>query len=162
MLSIDSLAAVLQGQWQQVRQLTYDYLELLEPDHLELRLPFPEAQSIGYQFWCMLGAQESYTRKLEHGKWLGFRCSLPGRESWTPELIGAHMREADVELVRVLAKIDILSPLLNGQPGYEVIFQLLKHEMHHHGQLINLMYCHHLPIPPSWADEWSLKYANES
>jgi hypothetical protein len=48
--------------------------------------------------------------------------------------------------------------LKNGQPGYEVVQRMIEHEMHHHGQLINFMFCHHLPIPPSWNEEWALAY----
>lgn len=25
-------------------------------------------------------------------------------------------------------------------------------------ELINFLFCHRLPIPPSWADEWALRY----
>jgi hypothetical protein len=42
--------------------------------------------------------------------------------------------------------------------GYEIVLQMIKHEMHHHGQLINFMFCFHLPIPDSWQEEWALAY----
>jgi hypothetical protein len=67
---------LLLSQWQGLRRLTFDYLNMLEPAHLSSTLPFPTSKSLGYQFWCMLGAQESYTKKLEHGAWQGFSSSL--------------------------------------------------------------------------------------
>lgn len=33
---------------------------------------------------------------------------------------------------------------------------LTEHEAHHHGQLINFIYAHNLPIPPGWAEPWAL------
>ena len=33
---------------------------------------------------------------------------------------------------------------------------LTEHEAHHHGQLINFLYAHDLPIPPGWAEQWAL------
>lgn len=53
-------------------------------------------------------------------------------------------------------RTDIEDSLANGQPGYEVVMQMIKHEMHHHGQLIKFFYYLGLPIPESWQDEWVL------
>ena len=70
------LNAILLAQWQGLRRLTYDYLAMLEPAHFALKLPFETSQTLGYQFWCMVGAQESYTKKLQHGSWQGFSVQL--------------------------------------------------------------------------------------
>jgi len=66
------------------------------------------------------------------------------------------MRAGDASMAGLLAEIDLEQPLANGQPAYEVVMQMIKHEMHHHGQLINFLYCHRLPIPVSWQDKWAL------
>jgi uncharacterized damage-inducible protein DinB len=146
------------AQWQNIRRLTYDYLEMLEPDQLVLTLPFPESKSIGYQFWCMTGAQESYLRNLQHGEWQGFSSSLDQLEQVTPTTIKAQMEKADQAMAELLGAMDLQARLKDGQHGYEVVQRIIEHEMHHHGQLINLMFCHHLPIPPSWRDAWALAY----
>ncbi len=155
---MSTLSHILLDQWQGIRALTYDYLAQLSPEHLELRLPFAASQTLGYQFWCMVGAHESYLRKLETGTWQGFACSLDGADRITPGLIEERMGEADGRMVGLLAGMDLELPLTNGQPAYEVVMQMIKHEMHHHGQLINFLYCHRLPIPASWQDEWALAY----
>ena len=149
---------MLLAQWQGLRRLTYDYLDLLDVSHLGQKLPFAESQPLGYQFWCMLGAQESYLRKLEYGAWQGFSSSLDQFDAVTPAIIAQQMVLADERLARLLAQHDLDQPLLNGQPAYEVVFQMIKHESHHHGQLINFMFFLHLPIPASWHDEWALRY----
>jgi hypothetical protein len=157
---VASLNQILRRQWQEIRHLTYDYLDILDPAHLSLTLPFPASQTLGYQFWCMIGAQESYLRKLEHGRWQGFSSSLDGFETVTPALIKQQMSRADTEMERLLDQMNLEQVLPNGQAGYVIVFQIIKHEMHHHGQLINFMFCHHLPIPASWQDEWALSYDN--
>ena len=155
---MSTLSHILLNQWQGIRALTYDYLAQLSTEQLALRLPFDASQNLGYQFWCMTGAHESYLRKLETGDWQGFACSLNGVGKITPALIGEKMREADERMAELLAGMDLEKTLPNGQPAYEVVMQMIKHEMHHHGQLINFLYCHRLPIPISWQDEWALSY----
>jgi uncharacterized damage-inducible protein DinB len=158
MTSNEALADILLAQWRASRQMTFDYLAMLTSEQLDLRLPFAESQSIGYQFWCMVGAQESYLRKLEHGAWQGFSSSLDTFDHVTPAIIVQQMRAADDAMASLVRERDLTAPLANGQRGYDVIFQLIKHEIQHHGQLINLLYCHHLPIPESWVGAWALSY----
>lgn len=45
-----TLSKILSSQWQEIRRLTYDYLDILEPANLSLVLPFPASQALGYQF----------------------------------------------------------------------------------------------------------------
>lgn len=59
-----NLSQILLHQWQGIRGLTYDYLAQLSSEQLALRLPFEKSQTLGYQFWCMTGAHESYLAKL--------------------------------------------------------------------------------------------------
>jgi hypothetical protein len=97
-------------------------------------------------------------KKLEQGEWKGFSCSLDRFEAVTPSLIKQQMMKADAALQALLQQIDLAAPLKNGQSGADVVMQMIKHEMHHHGQLINYLFCHHMPIPSSWHDEWALGY----
>ena len=53
---MSNLSRILSSQWREIRQLTYDYLDNLEPADLELRLPVAESRTLGYQFWCMVGS----------------------------------------------------------------------------------------------------------
>jgi hypothetical protein len=156
-----SLSDILMAQWREIRTLTYDYLDMLSPDQLDLRLPFAESQPIGYQFWCMVGAHESYLRELEHGAWQGFASSLDQFEQVTPAIIKQQMQRADERMGRLLEQADLHAPQQNGEPGHAVVFRMIKHEMHHHGQLINLLFCHRMPIPRSWQLAWALSYEED-
>jgi hypothetical protein len=153
-----SLAQILGQRWLHVRGMSYDFLDVLNPNDLGLKLPFPESQSIGYQFWCMAGASESYLKHLEHGEWQGFSSSLSTANDPSPNDIKAIMQKTDARLITVLGDVDLYAQLKSGEPGYELVQRMIEHEMHHQGQLINLMFCHHLPIPTSWADKWALAY----
>jgi hypothetical protein len=161
MLDADNLASILLEQWRSIRGMTYDYLAVLQPSDLALRLPFPESQALVDQFWCMLGAQESYLRELRAGTWQGFSCSLDDGEDYSREAIERQMRAADQEMVALLSEIDLHASLANDKRGYHVVQRLVEHEMHHQGQLINFMFYGHLPIPDSWHAKWALAREGE-
>lgn len=152
------LSQIYYDQWQNLRNLTYDYLDMLKVDQLNLVLPFPESRPIGHQFWCMLGAQESYLKVLQTGQWQGFACSLDQVDDVSPVVIKNRMKEADQALLQIIEQTDLHGILKNGKRRHEVVQRIIEHEILHHGQLINLMFCHHLPIPTAWADEWALAY----
>jgi hypothetical protein len=153
-----SLSDIFWQQWQDIRQLTYDYLDSLDADQLALTLPFPTARPIGYQFWCMTGAHESYLNELAAGEWQGFTCSLNALTEITGPVMKAHMQRADEGMGQLLQTLNLTERLKNGKYGYQVVQRMVEHEMHHHGQLINLMFCHRLPIPASWQTKWALAY----
>jgi len=150
------LKQVYLQQWSAIRQLTYDYLDILKPTELTLKLPFPESQSLRYQFFCMVGAHESYLKELEYGAWQGFSSSISDIQELTPTIIKAHMQQASEAMATLFLSTDLTAKLQNGKYGYEVVQTMIEHEMHHHGQLINFLYCHHLPIPESWHQKWDL------
>lgn len=152
------LNTILLAQWQGLRRLTYDYLAVLEPAHFARKLPFEKSQTLAYQFWCMVGAQESYTKKLQHGSWQGFSSSLGQFKEYTSPIVIGQMQQADDALAHCLSTMSSEQRLQNGEYAHEVVFQIIKHESHHHGQLINFMFCLQLPIPTSWRDEWALSY----
>jgi hypothetical protein len=158
MPTTNSLADIFLTQWLGIRAMTYDYLDMLESAHLALTLPFPESRSLGYQFWCMTGAHESYLKELEYGEWQGFSCSLDKLKPVTPAIIKKQMQLADARMADLLKTVDLVMQLKNGKHAYEVVQRMIEHEMHHQGQLINFLFCHHLPIPPSWHAKWALAY----
>jgi len=129
----------------------------LQPSDLALKLPFPEFQSLSYQFFCIVGAHESYLRQLEHGSWQGFSSSVSGIPNLTPAIIKEHMQRSDAAMADLVKRIDLTQRLTDGSYGYEVVQRMIEHEMHHHGQMINFLFCHQLPIPESWHEKWELE-----
>ncbi|MCB0127272.1 MAG: hypothetical protein R2867_35460 [Caldilineaceae bacterium] len=60
---------------------------------------------------------------------------------------------------KVLAALTSAEPLTAGETAMTPLWlylYLTEHEAHHHGQLINFLYAHDLPIPPGWAEQWAL------
>ena len=65
-------------------------------DALASKLPSAKSNALGDQFWCILGARESFLRAAEAGKWVGFDCSLdvlPGNFLADFYSIGRHGKQ---------------------------------------------------------------------
>jgi hypothetical protein len=137
--------------------MTYDFLDLIDGEDLDKKLPFKESQSLGYQFWCMVGAQESNIPLIAKGKWEGFSCSLDKVKNATKEDVIKHMKQADKELYKALDEIDLLKHFEDKSTPLMNYMVLVEHESHHQGQIINFIYAHDLPIPKSWESKWALK-----
>lgn len=142
--------------WQQLRSMTYDFLDSITVSDVARKLPFKKSQTLGNQFFCMTGTQETFIEYIKTGVWTNWICSLIDRN--TPKLadIKSSMKAADTALTKLLNSTDLLKPIGNGTPLSRYLI-LVEHESHHQGQLINFIYAHHLPIPQSWADKWDLK-----
>jgi hypothetical protein len=122
-------------------ELTHDLVSHLDEGALNLDLPGLPSNRIASQLWCMVGARESYIRAIQLGGWKGFSCSLA-----TPH--AKHAVLAALEATeRQLNEIDFTG-LTEIQIGFA--FQLLEHEVQHHGQLIRFVYANGLTFPESW------------
>lgn len=152
------LTAIILNHWTQLRGMTYDLIDRLELDNLQLRLGFERSQNIGYQFWCMLGSQESWIALMETGQWQGFSCSLDSLEGdLVLENIRTKMQQADQTLLKAIREADLTATFENGTTPLSHYLILVEHEAHHQGQLINFIYAHDLPIPESWEAKWALR-----
>ena len=149
----------VQTHWRDLRGRSYDLLDVLADADLNALLPFSESQNILYQFYCMLGTQESWPPVLLEGRMRGWDCSLkaaPAGEALPIERVRAAMVAADAALHAAFEQADWLRVFENGATPLAGYYRLVEHESHHHGQLINLIYANNLPIPASWADSWAL------
>jgi uncharacterized damage-inducible protein DinB len=152
------LTMILVAQWQQLRGMSYDLLGELKEEDLSLKLNFERSQTIGYQFWCMLGAQESWLALIESGQWKGFSCSVNSiRGGDALERFKRQMQLADELLLQAMQKADLILPFEDGRTPLSHYLKLVEHEAHHQGQLINFIYAFDLPIPKSWEEKWHLK-----
>ena len=61
--------------------LTKDLCIALDSAQLEQRIPKVKSNKIGEQFWCLIGARESFIKALENSEWKGFSCSVQDRFS---------------------------------------------------------------------------------
>ena len=128
-------------------RLTHDLVTHLNETSLNLDLPNLPSNRIAGQLWCIIGARESYTKAIETSGWKGFSCSL------TTPLVKQSVLVALETTHKRLNEIDF-TELTNVQ--IEFAFDLLEHEIQHHGQLIRFVYGNGLAFPESWNKRYTV------
>lgn len=127
--------------------LTHDLALHLDESCLSLGLPGLPSNRMGDQLWCMVGARESYLTAIEMGGWQGFSCSL------AEPLVKPAVLAALEATHQQLNEIDF-SGLSETQ--VDLAFDLLEHEVQHHGQLIRFVYGNRLTFPASWNQRYTV------
>lgn len=128
-------------------ELTYDLVIHLDQEAWDLDLPNLPSNRISGQLWCIVGARESYIRAIEMSGWQGFSCSLPAQH--VKQSVLAALESTD----KRLAEIDF-AELSDAQ--IDLAFELLEHEVQHHGQLIRFVYGNGLTFPDSWNKRYTV------
>lgn len=126
--------------------LTEDLLQHLETTDLLLTLKELPSNNIGQQFYCIIGARESYIKAIEAGGWQGFSCSL--KDTTSKDDIEKYLNNSS-ELLNLLTDDMIIDQV-------DLAFDLLEHEIQHHGQLIRYIYGNKLTFPKSWHDRYTV------
>ena len=144
--------------WHHLRSRTYELLDILQEADLSKRLPFPESETLGYQLTCMLAMSDSIYSGLA-GKDFSDHDSAfaEAKQQVTVERLRTAMQHSDKKVLAALASTDPLTVGETTMTPLWLYLYLTEHEAHHHGQLINFIYAHDLPIPPSWAEQWALR-----
>ncbi|HUN24491.1 MAG TPA: hypothetical protein PK299_15285 [Anaerolineales bacterium] len=139
--------SLLQQKLTRAFQLTYDLFAHLAEADLCLALADLPANRIAAQVWCVVGARESYLKAIQHGEWQGFACSLR-----TPKVQSAVLAalEASAEQLSEIAFNHLNEKQLS------LAFDLLEHEVQHHGQLVRYVYANQLTFPTSWQKRYAL------
>jgi hypothetical protein len=127
-----------------------DLASTLPETALTSRLP-AASNTIGSQFWCLVGARESYTAAIAAGAWAGFRCSLSGEDISSRDAVLAGMRSSAAGFAAVLPELDW------NTDRDALLLALLEHEAQHQGQMIRYVYALGYEFPPSWKARWSLE-----
>ncbi len=128
-------------------QLTHDIIAHLDESSLGADLPNLPSNRIAGQLWCVVGARESYTKAIETGGWQGFSCSLE-----TPRVKESVLTALETTRQRI-NQLDFTN-LSDAQVS--LAFDLLEHEIQHHGQLIRYVYGNRLTFPSSWNKRYTV------
>jgi len=134
----------------QALALTDSLVDALDDAALEKHCGDARSNNIGSQFWCLVGARESYARAIKTGKWSGFSCSLEGAETKRAAAMREAMQKAGQDLFESIQGVEPDTDRLN------LLFDLLEHEAQHHGQLIRYFYANDIEFPTEFADRYSL------
>jgi hypothetical protein len=128
-------------------KLTHDLVTHLDEASLNLDLPNLPSNRIAGQLWCIVGARESYIKAIQTRGWKGFSCSLT-----TPRVKQSVLAAVETTQ-KQLNEIDF-TELTDVQ--IEFAFNLLEHEIQHHGQLIRFVYGNALTFPDSWNERYTV------
>ena len=128
-------------------ELTFDLIVHLDETALDLALPSLPSNRIAEQLWCIIGARESYTKAIATGGPMVFACSLT-----TPLVKPAVLAALAATRIR-LGSIDFVTL---GEAQIALAFDLLEHELQHHGQLIRFVYGNKLTFPDSWHTRYTV------
>jgi hypothetical protein len=130
--------------------LTDGLAQGLSPDDLVKTNGDAPSNTIGEQFWCVIGARESYAKAFAAGSWQGFACSLADATSLS------NVRDALASSRRVVVD-SMEGSTTSSDAHHELLFALLEHETQHHGQLIRFFYANAIPFPAAFAHRYALE-----
>ena len=143
-----------------MRDTVVDHIKALADAHAELAESLPDdafaqkmsvrSNPIGAQFWCVVGARESYTKGIESDGWVGFSCSLPGSAIADKTKVVEVLRQSALAFEKVVGGVDWTDT------RDDMLLALLEHEAQHQGQLIRYVYALDYTFPESWASRWAL------
>ena len=128
--------------------LTSELFESINEQNLSLKLKSLPSNTFGEQSWCIIGARESYLLALQLGKWSGFSCSLKNINNKSDVLEKFRSTSSTI--------LTFLIENINLGINEEIIFNLLEHEVQHHGQLIRYVYGNKLEFPKSWKERYNV------
>jgi len=123
--------------------------EILPKEAFGQKLSIP-SNTIGGQFWCLIGARESYTKAIKENGWAGFSCSMPQEDTSNKEKVLNSLIKTAQYFERELKGTEWTSD------RDDLLLDLLEHETQHQGQLIRYVYGLKYKFPKSWAERWAL------
>lgn len=138
---------ILKDKLDRAFRLTHDFVAHLDETSLALDLPNLPSNRIADQMWCIIGARESYIQAIKASGWKGFSCSLTTprvRQSVLEALNTTHHQLNEIDFTE-LTDVQI-----------DFAFDLLEHEIQHHGQLIRFVYGNRLTFPASWNKRYTV------
>jgi hypothetical protein len=135
-----------------IKTLADAHGELAEslPDDAFVQKMSARSNPIGAQFWCVVGARESYTKAIESDAWVGFSCSLPGSATAHKTKVVEALSQSVLAFEKVVGNVDWTGT------RDDLLLNLLEHEAQHQGQLIRYVYALDYTFPESWASRWAL------
>ena len=97
------------------------------------KLPVP-SNTIGGQFWCLIGTRESFARALREDSWQGWNCSMSSQDAQNKQKVSDALTQGALQVGEPLSSID----WTDYRDG--ALLDLLEHEAQHQGQLIRYVY----------------------
>lgn len=132
---------------QDTLRMTEELARGLSDEAMDRRLREP-SNTVWEQFWCIVGARESYAHAIAAGEWVGFDCSLTSDDRGSRQRVVEALQSSRDQVQRAVAA--------SSDNSERFILDLLLHETQHHGQLIRYVYGLGQEFPESWRVRWNL------
>ncbi len=127
-----------------------DLAESLPDEAFGQKLPVP-SNTIGGQFWCLVGTRESFARAIRENRWAGWNCSISAADSQNKQKAVHALHQTAQQLEETLGDIE----WTDYRDG--ALLDLLEHETQHQGQLIRYVYGLKYKFAASLAERWALQ-----
>lgn len=133
-------------------QILYNsLLEELDELSLSKKLANLPSNTIGQQFWCVIGARTSYLKATKAGKWSGFECPLDWDKTTSKSDVISNLEQTYSDIESYLNETSTLN-----ENEATTLLDLLEHEVQHHGQLVRYIYGLKLKMPATWKERYNL------
>ena len=142
----------LSNRLRRTNQLFEDFLAHIPEELLMSKLTPLPSNTVGQQIWCVVGARESYLNAAKAGKWQGFECPLTNEDIALKEKIQPALTSSCEDILKFINATETLSTT---QEDY--LWDLVEHEVQHHGQLIRYLYGLNAGVPQSWKERYALE-----
>ena len=126
-----------------------DLAETLPDEAFSQKLSVP-SNTVGAQFWCLIGTRESFARAIAAGTWSGWNCSMAGEDTTKKQKVAEKLQQAAQQIHAALSNVE----WNDARDG--MLLDLLEHEAQHQGQLIRYVYGLKHKFPDSLASRWAL------
>ena len=123
--------------------------EILPEEAFGRELAIP-SNTIGGQYWCLIGARESYAKAIKENSWAGFSCSLLHEDTSNKQRVSESLAKAAQDFEQTIKGVEWTNH------RDDLLLDLLEHETQHQGQLIRYVYGLKYKFPKSWANRWAL------
>lgn len=136
---------------ERTQSLFLDLCDTLTSKELSSKLGDLPSNELGQQFWCVIGARDSYLTAVNAGEWKGFNCPLSWDKTSDKESIKVELTKTHDALNSLLESKNDLNQIQE-----DFLLDLLEHEVQHHGQMIRYIYGLKIKIPDSWQKRYAL------
>ena len=82
-----------------------DLAKTLPDEAFSQKLSVP-SNTIGAQFWCLIGTRESFARAFDAGAWAGWNCSMAGEDTSDKQKVADKLRQAAQQLQDTLSDVE--------------------------------------------------------
>lgn len=143
----DTIVFMLKDRLLRALSLTNELFENMDSKALDMVLENLPSNSIRGQVWCIIGARESFDIAIQESEWKGFGCSLEDDDGI--ENINNKLKATTDSLLQTInQELD--------EKRKKYTFDLLEHEIQHHGQLIRYIYANKMQFPKSWHTRYTV------